>query len=139
MGSRSFELNISTCLFGNILLIKLCYLDVSEILKNEPIEFEKKLGEWLPRTGNWKICWRATRDGWAASTFHSNCDGKSPTITIVQVINNNKKYVFGGYATAPWNRRGKFEINTGFPCCSILLLCSYSTFLSINRVFIESN
>ena len=38
-------------------------------------------------------CWHAKTDGWAASTFHSNCDGKCPTVTIVQV----GSYVFGGY------------------------------------------
>ena len=85
------------------MIVSICVpIDVSEILKNEPIEFENKLGEWLPKTGSWSICWRATRDGWASSTFHSRCDGKSPTLTVVQVINNNKKYVFGGYATVPW-------------------------------------
>jgi hypothetical protein len=85
---------------------------VSEILKNEPNGFEKKLKEWLPITGYWSICWRATRDGWAASTFHSKCDGKLPTITIVQVINDNKTYVFGGYASEPWNTYSKFEFIT---------------------------
>ena len=38
-------------------------------------------------------CWHAKTDGWAASTFHSNCDGKGPTVTIVQV----GSYIFGGY------------------------------------------
>ena len=85
---------------------------MSGILKNEPNEFEKKLEEWVPKTGDWSICWRATRDGWAASTFHSNCDGKSPTITIVQVIKNSKKFVFGGYATVPWGSSSKFEMIT---------------------------
>ena len=85
---------------------------MSEILKNEPNEFENKLREWLPRTGDWSICWRATGHGWAASTFHSRCDGKSPTLTIVQVIKNSKKFVFGGYATVSWNRYHscKFEL-----------------------------
>ena len=84
-------------------------------MKNEPKNFENKLKEWLPKTGDWRICWRATRDGWAASTFHSKCDRKSPTLTIVQVINNtnnNIKYIFGGYATEPWDINGKFEFNT---------------------------
>jgi hypothetical protein len=79
---------------------------VSEILKNEPIEFDIKLAEWLS-TGNgernWSICWRATRDGWAASKFHSNCDGRKPTLTMAQVVNNNKTYVFGGYSTEVWD------------------------------------
>ena len=79
--------------------------DVSEILKIEPVEFNNKLGEWLPEqneTGNWSVCWRATRDGWNASVFHSNCDGKNTALTIVQVVKNNKTYVFGGYATKSW-------------------------------------
>ena len=81
---------------------------MSEILKNEPIEFEDKLKEWLPKAqaGNWNICWRATKDGWAASKFHSNCDGLKPTLTIVQVV-KNKTYVFGGYATETWDDPGQ--------------------------------
>ena len=88
----------------SVIIITNAYLGVSEILKNEPVGFEKKLGEWVPKRGDWSICWRATRDGWAASTFHSRCDGKSPTITIIQVIKNSKKFVFGGYATVPWKQ-----------------------------------
>ena len=92
-------------------MVKLCVpIDVSEILKNEPAEFEKQLREWLPKTGDWSICWRATRDGSTANTFHSRCEEKSPTLTIVQVIKNNKKFVFGGYATVPWHGGGKFKI-----------------------------
>ena len=41
-------------------------------------------------------CWHAKTDGWAASTFHSNCDGKGPTVTIIQV----DSYIFGGYASS---------------------------------------
>ena len=80
---------------------------MSEILKNEPMEFDNNLGEWLPTgngKGNWTICWRATRDGWAVSKFHSNCDGRKPTLTIIQVV-NIKTYVFGGYTTEVWDHR----------------------------------
>ncbi|XP_074627754.1 uncharacterized protein LOC141885771 isoform X2 [Acropora palmata] len=44
-------------------------------------------------------CWRAKTDGWAASTFHSNCDGKGPTVTIIQV----GSYIFGGYTDLSWS------------------------------------
>ena len=44
-------------------------------------------------------CWHAKTDGWAASTFHSNCDGKGPTVTIIQV----GSYIFGGYSDVSWN------------------------------------
>ena len=102
----------SKTLFYNA-LVKFVFSDPlgeSEILANEPLEFDKNLEKWLPKKGNWLICWRATRDGWAASTFHSKCDGKKPTLTIVQVPKDNKSYVFGGYATESWENRGKFEI-----------------------------
>ena len=47
---------------------------------------------------DWKLCWRASRDGWNANTFHSLCDEKGPTITIIRV----GKYIFGGYTSLPW-------------------------------------
>ena len=72
------------------------------------LNFTKILGEWLPKTGNWAACWRATRDGWAGSTFHSNCDGKIPTLTIIKVVKDSKNLIFGGYCTVTW-AGGKFE------------------------------
>ena len=44
-------------------------------------------------------CWHAKTDGWAASTFHSNCDGRGPTVTIVKV----NEYIFGGYTDVSWS------------------------------------
>ena len=43
-------------------------------------------------------CWHAEMDGWAASTFHSNCDGRGPTVTIIKV----NSYIFGGYTDVSW-------------------------------------
>ena len=97
------------------------FLDVSQILKNESIEFDYKLAEWLPKedgTGKWIICWRATEDGWNASVFHSNCDGKKPTLTIVEVLKNSKKYVFGGYATETWDDPGGDDFFGEFKICT---------------------
>ena len=54
-----------------------------------------------PAVGNnsqWKLCYRASFDGWDAFTFHSLCDGKKNTVTIVE----SNQYVFGGYTDAPW-------------------------------------
>ena len=48
----------------------------------------------------WKRCWRASVDGWAASTFHSQCDGKGPTVTIIRV----GRYIFGGYTSKSWGK-----------------------------------
>ena len=48
----------------------------------------------------WYRCWRASVDGWAASTFHSRCDSKGPTVTIIKV----GKYIFGGYTSVSWGK-----------------------------------
>ena len=50
-------------------------------------------------------CWHAKTDGWAASTFHSICDGKGPTVTIVQV----GRYIFGGYTDKSWG--GMYQVH----------------------------
>ncbi|XP_022805493.1 TLD domain-containing protein 1-like [Stylophora pistillata] len=47
-------------------------------------------------------CWHAQTDGWAASTFHSNCDGRGPTVTIIKV----NSYIFGGYTDVSWGGAG---------------------------------
>ena len=71
-------------------------------MSSEPWDFKRILAEWLPNEANWTTCWRATRDGLAASTFHTNCDGKIPTLVIVKVVKNSKNLVFGGYSTETW-------------------------------------
>ena len=53
-------------------------------------------------------CWHAKTDGWAASTFHSNCDGRGPTVTIIKV----KDYIFGGYTDVSWS--SKYILATKF-------------------------
>ena len=82
----------------------------SNILRDE-LKFKQKLGEWLTQTGNWKICWRATQDGWAGTTFHNLCDGKVPTLTIVKVVKDNKNLIFGGYTTVTWAGYSKFYLD----------------------------
>ena len=57
-----------------------------------------------PAVGNnshWLLCWRATLHGFNASQFHSRCDGKNHTVTIVK----NSSYVFGGYTDIPWGMK----------------------------------
>ncbi len=46
------------------------------------------------------LLYRATRDGFTSQAFHSKCDGKGNTISIIM---NNLNYVFGGYASSAWN------------------------------------
>ena len=45
------------------------------------------------------LLYRASRDGWISSDFHSKCDYKGPTLTVIKCTGG---YVFGGYANAAW-------------------------------------
>ncbi|PFX15382.1 Fibrillin-1 [Stylophora pistillata] len=61
----------------------------------------RTLSNWLSpavqsQSTYWKRHWRASADGWPASTFHSLCDSKGPTVTIIRV----GKYIFGGYTSS---------------------------------------
>ena len=82
---------------------------------------------WIGRSFTAKLCWRATRDGWSASTFHSNCDYKKPTVTIVKVGQN----LFGGYATASWDSK----INQSF-ITSIVRIFSLRTSFETGLIYI---
>ena len=79
-------------------------LSSSSILDGHGSKYRDKLNSFLDPVlqttgrGRFVRCWHAETDGWAASTFHSNCDGKGPTVTIVQV----GSYIFGGYVDKSW-------------------------------------
>ena len=66
----------------------------SVILTNE--EHPSILKSWLREaiTGEWRLLFRASRDGFAASAFHSKCDNKGPTMTVVKSGGRN---IFGGF------------------------------------------
>ena len=76
----------------------------SVILTNE--EHRRVLKGWLPEglAGEWHLLFRASRDGFRASTFHSKCDSKGPTVTIVKSGGN----IFGGFTKRAWESPSKF-------------------------------
>ena len=53
------------------------------------------------------LLYRATRDGFAASSFHQRCDNQGKTLTIIKAANTN--YVFGGYASVSWDSSDSFR------------------------------
>ncbi|XP_046852219.1 uncharacterized protein LOC124445537 [Xenia sp. Carnegie-2017] len=81
-------------------------LQNSVILKNKQ-EWIGKLQKWLPSNlygKKTKRCYKATSNGWRASTFHSCCDSKGPTLVIV-------KYggcIFGGFASKSWGGSSRY-------------------------------
>ena len=79
-------------------------LSDSVILRGN-LQYLTPLSDWLKpvtqsKSSAWKRCWHASVDGWAASTFHSQCDNKGPTVTIVKV----GSYIFGGYTSLSWGK-----------------------------------
>ena len=85
-------------------------LSSSSILDSHGSKYLDKLNSYLDpvlqTTGRSRFvrCWHAKTDGWAASTFHSNCDGKGRTVTIIQV----GSYIFGGYTDKSWSSPSKY-------------------------------
>jgi len=61
------------------------------------------LDKWLKpvtrQSSYWNRCYQATVNSWSSYTFHSKCDGKGPTVTIIRV----GKYIFGGYTSLSWS------------------------------------
>lgn len=51
-----------------------------------------------PNNSKWTRCYHARSDGFTAHAFHSRCDNKGPTITLVQV----KEFIFGGFLDQNW-------------------------------------
>ena len=53
----------------------------------------------MTESSNGILLYRATRDGFTVDEFHSKCDGKANTITIIK---NNLDFVFGGFCAEQW-------------------------------------
>ncbi|XP_067057279.1 uncharacterized protein [Acropora muricata] len=46
----------------------------------------------------WKLCYNALANKWDLQIFHTNCDDKKHTVTIIK----KDAYIFGGYTDIPW-------------------------------------
>ena len=73
----------------------------TKILTSE--EHQQSLKGWLPTDleGEWRLLFRASRDGFTSVNFHSKCDNKGPTITIAK----SGGYIFGGFTEVFWNSK----------------------------------
>ena len=59
-----------------------------------------KLNEFYGnRDQEWQLIYKASRDGFDAIEFHTRCDNKGPTMTVIRSNNN---YLFGGYTSVAW-------------------------------------
>ena len=91
----------------------------------------RTLMTWFKETGairditmaSGRLLYRASRDGWTASDFHSCCDNKGPTLTVIR----SENYIFGGYTEQEWTGKAKplslktrFTLEEIFPDSSTL-------------------
>ena len=75
---------------------------------------QQTLIRWLKETltsasCDYALLYRASRNGWAAANFHSCCDKKGPTVTVVKCGN----YIFGGHTDQSWESNGRTIIVQG--------------------------
>jgi hypothetical protein len=72
------------------------WLDCSLVLTEEEFRSLSQMTE----AKDGILLYRATLHGFDAKSFHSKCDGKKNTITIIKTDGN---YVFGGFTAAEWS------------------------------------
>jgi hypothetical protein len=57
----------------------------------------------------WTLLYRGNDHGFSSSTFHSKCDGKSNTITIVLTTDG---FILGGFTPIAWDSSGSWKADT---------------------------
>ncbi len=82
-----------------------------ELLKNSGILKDltqlAQLHQWVKESTKtnvtFELLWKGTRDGFGAATFHSKCDNKGPTLTVIK---SQYDKVFGGFTSESWGFAG---------------------------------
>ena len=73
----------------------------SSIVKD--IKEYERLQKWVVEVKNtnvkFELLWKGTRDDFKAATFHSKCDKKGPTLTVIKSEHDK---VFGGFTSESW-------------------------------------
>lgn len=59
----------------------------------------KTLQKWIGGKVKFTLLYKISRDGCDAWTFHTKCDCKGPTVTVIY---NTKNTVYGGYTSKSW-------------------------------------
>jgi len=98
-----------TSWFGSIKLNQFTNINSlqSQILKGDRQSLELiKLCEFSPND-KWSLLYRATRDGFRSTDFHSKCDGHSNTLTILKA--EESSFIFGGFTTVSWESSSAFK------------------------------
>ena len=63
----------------------------------------------LSKESAFVLLYRASRDGFDASSFHAKCNAEKPTLTIIRTTNG---CIFGGYASIAWDSTGGYKADS---------------------------
>ena len=69
-------------------------------------EDKRVLLSWLSGKTNWRLIYKASRDGFGTADFHRCCDNKGETISVIHTTGG---YLFGGYTDVPWSIGGGYK------------------------------
>jgi hypothetical protein len=86
-------------------LLRLVPKDSKIVTDSEHETLRRFVSEGKAKPPELELLYRGSRDGFAAADFHRLCDGKGPTLTVVQTPQG---HVFGGYASASWNSASNY-------------------------------
>ena len=53
-----------------------------------------------------RLCYRASRDGWRGFDFHDHCNYIPNTLTVIKATTG---YIFGGFINGRWDSRGTYN------------------------------
>lgn len=63
---------------------------------------------WVGKRKSFHLLYRASTDGMSADSFHTKCNNKGPTITV---LFNKDKSIYGGYTSINWTSEGKYKMD----------------------------
>lgn len=73
-------------------------------------EQKRKLNEFYGKSKQrWYLIYKASRDSFDANEFHSRCDNRGATVTVIRSNNN---YLSGGHTAIPWTSGGTYKSDT---------------------------
>ena len=92
-------------------------------LKNDLVELCKLRGK------RFKLLYRASRDGFAAASFHTKCDNQPRTLTIIKATTG---YIFGGYTSVTWDSTGVYKADPNAFLFSLVNALSAPQLIPVN-------
>ena len=59
--------------------------------------------ESINKQVKFELLWQGSRDGFTADKFHTNCNNKGPTVTVIK---SEHDQIFGGFTSESWGFAG---------------------------------